>query len=406
VRRSLQEVSNRDRTRELTKRLQQAQNLETVGTLAGGIAHDFNNILTIIKGHASILQREYGSLPRVREICTIIDHASHRGSDLVKEMLAFARKSEGIFSLADFNKLVRDAAEMFREPVAALNVRLELALDASLPQFVVDTGQVERIVINLITNARDAMPDGGRIVLSTGRVQDCSTVPCLAGMPVREYAYLQVSDDGAGMDEATRNRIFEPFFTTKAKGKGTGLGMPVVYGVMQMHHGTIDVTSVPGQGTTIALYFPIVAEEEGTAKARRVAPTKIRGNNETLLVVDDEPDVLSFLRVMLEAEGYRVLAASNAEEALEVFHAHRNEIKLLFSDLGLPTMSGYELGELLHQQRPGFRTLLGSGYADSEIREQLEGNPYMTFVSKPYSPDEVLMAISSALDQPVHAPAS
>ncbi len=402
VRRSIQEVEQRERNREMEKRLQQAQKLESVGTLAGGIAHDFNNILTIIKGHASLLERECETPERVREISAIIDHAAVRGSDLVREMLAFARQSGGVFNLNDFSALVREAVEMMRAPLGP-RIQLETALDQSLPPLLLDSGQVERILVNLITNARDALPHGGRIVVSTGRINEPATVPCLQGLPMREYAYLQVSDNGTGMTEETRRRIFEPFFTTKAKGKGTGLGMPVVYGVMQMHNGTIDIRSEVGKGTSVELYFPLITEEaHPQVRPPAAAPRDTRGH-ETLLVVDDEPEVLSFLRIMLEAEGYHVLTAANAEEALALYGQHRDEIQLLFSDLGLPTLSGYDLSEILQRLRPGLKCVLGSGYADTEVKEHLHDT---RFIAKPYAPENVLVTIRAVLDRTSSLPAS
>ena len=394
VRRSIQEVQQRERNRDMEKRLQQAQNLESVGTLAGGIAHDFNNLLTIIKGHASLLKRECTSPERVREISAIIDHASVRGSDLVREMLAFARQSGGVFVQTDFNGLVREAARMMRAPLGP-RITLELALDESLPSILVDTGQVERIIINLIANARDALPHGGRIVVSTGRITDSSAVPCLERLPRCDYAYLQVTDNGTGMSEEVRSRIFEPFFTTKPKGKGTGLGLPVVYGVMQMHHGCIDVISTPGRGTSVELYFPLVTQEDAPREPQPAATPLVTRGTETLLVVDDEPDVLSFLRLLFEAEGYRVLTAGGAEEALALFGQHREEIQLLFSDLGLPTLSGYDLSEILQRLRPGLKCVLGSGYADTEVREHLNDTG---FIAKPYGAETVLATIRAALD--------
>jgi signal transduction histidine kinase len=395
VRRAMEEAYQRERNRDMEKRLQQAQNLESVGTLAGGIAHDFNNILTIIKGHASLLKRECESPDRVQEISAIIDHAAVRGSDLVREMLAFARQSGGVFALADFNQLVREAAGMMRAPLGP-RISLEMALDQALPPLLVDTGQIERIIINLIANARDALPHGGRIVVSTGQVTESSSVPCLERLPKRDYAYLQVSDNGTGMTEETRCRIFEPFFTTKAKGKGTGLGMPVVYGVMQMHSGAIEVTSAVGKGTSVELYFPLITEEDQPPARRPVEAPKATRGTETLLVVDDEPEVLSFLRLVLEAEGYRVLTAGNAEEALALFGQHRDDIQLLFSDLGLPTLSGYDLSEILQRLRPGLKCVLGSGYADTEVKEHLHD---AGFLAKPYAPETVLATIRAALDE-------
>jgi signal transduction histidine kinase len=398
VRRAMEEARERSKGLEMEMRLRQAQNLETVGTLAGGIAHDFNNILTIIKGHASLLDLEARHPERVAEIASIIDHAARRGSDLVKQILAFARKSDGTFTMTDFNRLIEDIVSMLREAVSR-NITFELDLDEHLPQIVADAAQIERVIINLVTNASDAMPRGGRIILSTQRVAGNGEVPCLSELPDQEYLLLRVSDTGTGMDEDTRRHIFEPFFTTKPKGKGTGLGMPVVYGLMQMHRGGIDVASEPGKGTAISLYFPVVTEEMAPA-VRKAAdtPAETRGT-EMLLVVDDEPDVLSFVRAMLEAHGYRVLTAANSEEALALFHEHRDEIKLLFSDLGLPTLNGFDLSELLQRLKPGLKVLLASGYADGQFKTRLNEPTEIGFIAKPYSPETVLRAIRATLDE-------
>jgi signal transduction histidine kinase len=396
VRRAMHEARERAKNLEMEKRLQQAQNLETVGTLAGGIAHDFNNILTIIKGHASLLDLEAMHPGRVTEIAGIIEHAARRGSDLVKQILAFARKSEGTFAPTDFNRLLKDLVLMLREAMSR-NITFEFDLDEQLPVIMADAAQIERVIINLVTNAGDAMAKGGRIIFTTARVKDLETVPCLAGLTDREYLVLRVTDTGSGMDEETRRHIFEPFFTTKPKGKGTGLGMPVVYGLMQLHRGAIDVASEPGKGTAISLYFPVVAPPVTLdAKLSAAKPAVLRGT-ETLLVVDDEPDVVAFLRLLLEANGYRVLAAGNAEEALALFQEHRDEIKLLFSDLGLPTLSGYDLSELLQRLKPGLKTLLASGYADSRFNNNQHEN-IAGFISKPYSTETVLSVIRTTLD--------
>jgi signal transduction histidine kinase len=398
VRRAIDEARERSKGLEMEMRLRQAQNLETVGTLAGGIAHDFNNILTIIKGHASLLDLEARHPERVGEIAGIIDHAARRGSDLVKQILAFARKSDGTFTMTDINRLIHDLVSMLREAMSR-NITFQFELDEHLPHIVADAAQIERVIINLVTNASDAMPQGGPIVLATQRIASRADVPCLSELPEQEYLLLRVSDTGTGMDEETRRHIFEPFFTTKPKGKGTGLGMPVVYGLMQMHGGAIDVASEPGKGTAISLYFPVVTEELAPAvKKTPATPAQMRGT-ETLLVVDDEPDVISFLRILLESNGYRVLTAANSEEALTLFHEHREEIKLLFSDLGLPTLNGFDLSELLQRLKPGLKTLLASGYADSQFKSRLNEPTEVGFISKPYSSDTVLRAIRTTLDE-------
>lgn len=395
VNRAIGEAAEKAKNLAMEQQLRQAHHLEAVGTLAGGVAHDFNNILTIIKGHASLLNLEGHRPERVAEIAAIIDHAAQRGSDLVNQMLAFARKSEGTFAHTDVNQLIRHVAAMLKEAMPR-NIGFELQLDESLPEILSDSGQLERVVINLCTNARDAMPHGGKIIFATEWFNgDPMSHEMTGGEP---YLLLRVTDTGVGMDEETRQHIFEPFFTTKPKGKGTGLGLPVVYGLMQSHYGAVDVFSEVGKGTSISLYFPLHSNGRlaQTQKLPEV-PRETKGS-ETILAVDDESDVLSFLKTMLASNGYRVLTAENAEEALEVFQEHQDEIDLIFSDFGLPTLDGFELSRLLRSLKPGLRTVLASGYAES-IRAKMMEPGVSAFVAKPYTADTLLHAIRTAMEK-------
>jgi signal transduction histidine kinase len=397
VRRAIAEVEEKAKSQEMEQRLRQAQRLEAVGTLAGGIAHDFNNILTIIKGYTSLLPMECGQPERVREIAGTIDRASLRGSELVNQLLAFARKSEGSFTSTALNHRVREIASMLR-PALPPNIAFELQLEEGLPEIHADPGQVERVLINLSTNARDAMPDGGKITFSTRKIRG-EDVPLHVGQETEEYLCLRVTDTGCGMDEATRQRIFEPFFTTKPKGKGTGLGMPVVYGLMQSHNGLIDVRSEPGKGTSISLFFPIPTEPmEQPVERPADAPQSVEGT-ETVLVVDDEPDVRYFLEVILKSHGYHVLSARSAETALAMLPLPSGEIDLLFSDVGLPTIDGFELSKRVRQIQPRLKTILCSGYSDGSLKTKMAEEGIEGFVPKPYDMNELLRAIRAVLDK-------
>jgi signal transduction histidine kinase len=397
VRRAIAESEERAKSQEMEQRLRQAQRLEAVGTLAGGIAHDFNNILTIIKGNTSLLPMESERPARVREIAETIDRASLRGSELVNQLLAFARKSDGDFTSTALNQRVREIASMLR-PALPQNIAFELRLEEDLPEVCADPGQVERVLINLATNARDAMPDGGKITFSTSLLRG-DAVPPGPDREAGDYLCLCVADIGCGMDEATRQRIFEPFFTTKPIGKGTGLGMPVVYGLMQSHNGFIDVKSAPGGGTSISLFFPVPAQPplHRTEHAPET-PQSVEGT-ETVLIVDDEPDVRHFLEMILTSHGYRVLAARDGATALEMIDSSQGEIHLLFSDVGLPNIDGFELSRRARKIQPRLKTILCSGYSDGRLKGKMAEEGIDGFIAKPYETKALLQTIRSVLDQ-------
>jgi len=397
VRRALAESEERAKSQEMEQRLRQAQRLEAVGTLAGGIAHDFNNILTIIKAYTSLLPMECGQPERVREIAVTIDRASKRGSELVNQLLTFARKSEGRFTSMEMNSCVREITSMLR-PAMPHNIAFELQLEEGLSEIHADSGQVGCVIINLSTNARDAMPDGGKLTFSTSRVRG-DEVPLLSGRETDQYLCLRVSDTGCGMDEATRQRIFEPFFTTKPKGKGTGLGMPVVYGLMQSHNGFIDVRSEPGKGTSISLFFPIPMDTPAHPVERPPDSPKSVEGTETVLIVDDEPDVRYFVEIILKAHGYHSLSTRDAETALKILRIHPGEIHLLFSDVGLPAIDGFELSRRARQIQPRLKTILCSGYVDAALKIKMAEQGIDDFIPKPYNTNELLEVIRAVLDQ-------
>jgi two-component system, cell cycle sensor histidine kinase and response regulator CckA len=397
VRRALAETEERARSQKMEQRLRQAQRLEAVGTLAGGIAHDFNNILTIIKGYTSLLPMECEQPQRVCEIAETIDRASLRGAELVNQLLAFARKSDGMFTSTSLNHRVAEIVAMLR-PALSRNITFEMQLEDGLPEVHADPGQVERVLINLATNARDAMPEGGTIILSTSRVRT-GDMPFQVEYEGEQYICLRVTDNGTGMDEATRQRIFEPFFTTKPRGKGTGLGMPVVYGLMQSHNGFVDVRSELGKGTSISLFFPVpVRPLSPLPEQTPAAPHSVQGT-ETVLIVDDEPDVCYFLEVILKAHGYNVITAPDAGAALEMLAQRRDEIHLALSDVGLPDTDGFELIRRAREIQPRLKTILSSGYTDGTLKTRMSQEGIEGFVPKPYDPQVLLQTIRGTLDR-------
>ena len=294
VRRALAEAEERTMCRQLQQRLREAGRLEAISTLSNGIAHDFNNILTIILGHASLLTMEHENPERVLEISGTISEAAMRGSEIVQQLLAFARKSDGHVAPADLNRYVQSNLNGLKERVPP-EVELTFAPGENLPNILVDASQLDRILVNLIANSVDAMADGGRITLSTKPVVASEMPELLPEHSSENYVCLTVSDTGKGIDSTTREHVFEPFFTTKERGRGTGLGLPVVYGLMQAHHGYVDVKSELGKGTAISLFFPVpkLAVTSPPPAAHQSDPAL--SGTETILVVEDEADVSFFL---------------------------------------------------------------------------------------------------------------
>jgi PAS domain S-box-containing protein len=389
--------------RSLEEQLRQAQKMEAVGRLAGGVAHDFNNLLSVISGYAELLLRQIGEAsppaPRIRGIL----QAAGRGADLTRRLLTFSRKRAVQERVLDLNAVLAEVEAMVRQVIGP-DIEVETRLESGLAPVVGDAGQIEQALLNLAVNARDAMPDGGRLTIETRNVYlDEAYVRAHPGSGVGWHVLMSVSDSGIGMDAETAGRIFEPFFTTKAPGKGTGLGLPMVYGVVQQCGGSIAVDSAPGRGATFRLFLPRAEEVPAPAAALPAPPQRARGS-ETILLVEDEPALREIVREGLEAEGYSVLAASNGAEAVAFATslAPAGGPDLVLTDMMMPAMSGAEVSSRIVALNPATRFLFMSGYAEEGL-DRL-GLASAAFLEKPFTSAELARKVREALDTPRATP--
>jgi two-component system cell cycle sensor histidine kinase/response regulator CckA len=371
--------------RRAEEQLRQAQKLEAVGRLAGGVAHDFNNLLSVILSYSSMLLHQLPDGAPMRAEIAQIERAGERAAELTKQLLAFARQRVTEPVVIDVNHSLAEMDAMLRR-LAGPRVSLRIDAAPDVGRVRVDGGQLDQIVVNLAVNARDAMPHGGELTISTAGVDDPP------GLPAGRYVSLRVTDTGVGMDEAVQKRIFEPFFTTKPKGKGTGLGLPTVYGIVTQSGGAIRVRSAPGAGTTMEVLLPRT-DAAVTPVGPTVAVESLRGT-ETILLVDDDDLVRNVARRILESHGYRVIAASGAEEALRLSDAEPGPIPLLVSDVVMPEMDGRELAKRLLATRPQLRCLFVSGYHEAP----LSGDALGPVLQKPITPDALLRRVRERLD--------
>ena len=381
----------------LEAQLIQAQKMEAVGTLAGGVAHDFNNILTAIIGYGSILQRRMDAADPLRPNVTSILESAQRAARLTQSLLTFSRKQVMLPQPVDLNAVVRRVEKLLSRLIGEdIDVSIELC-DADLVVHG-DSGQLEQVLMNLATNARDAMPQGGLFTIRSERVEYDTETARLHGLagPGR-YAVLSVSDTGLGMDERTRANIFEPFFTTKEVGRGTGLGMSIVYGIIKQHHGTIMVYSEQGKGTTFKICLPLRTRETAMDLRSSPQPAPRRGS-ETILVAEDDATVRSLMRAVLEENGYRVHEAADGQEAVHVFTEHRDSIHLVLMDTVMPKQNGRQAYEAMRALRPGLKALFMSGYTADIISKQGLLDAGFDLLHKPVAPVDLLARVRHALD--------
>ena len=385
--------------RRLEAQLRQAQKMEAVGQLTGGIAHDFNNLLTVIMANAEIVARTLAPSAEPREDIEDILAAAHRGTALIKKLLGFSRRTQLELRHVDLGRLVADVSAMLPRLVPE-HIQIQLAGDET-GVVEVDPNAIEQIVFNLVTNARDAMPDGGTLRIATGRRplpdEQVAQHPRLSA---GEYACLTVTDTGVGMNAATRERLFEPFFTTKPPGVGTGLGMAMIYGLVKQHNGYVEVVSAPGQGTTVRIYLPL-STDPATLPDVPVAPPRDDGEtgSEMILVVEDEPAIRSAMKRALERHGYRVLVAADGEEALQTFRARQLEIDLVITDVIMPRMGGRDLYDAIRRLKSPVKVLFTSGYTARDLRESTYLDPAVPFLPKPWTITELFERVRGILSK-------
>jgi two-component system cell cycle sensor histidine kinase/response regulator CckA len=370
--------------RALEEQFRQAQKMEAVGRLAGGVAHDFNNLLMVISGYAEVILEGLDATHPLHTKARAIQQASDRATTLTRQLLAFSRKQLLELKVVDVNAIIEDMERLLR-PLIGENIELITQLSADTTHTRADAGQLEQVLMNLVVNAKDAMPDGGRIAVKTQNItfDDVHRGDKTLIRP-GDYVMISVSDNGIGMDKETQSRIFEPFFTTKENGKGTGLGLSTVYGIAKQSGGYLMVESEPGCGATFVIYLPRVedATERRDAKPLGRAPA---GGSETVLLVEDEQSVRQLVRETLEARGYRVLEAENGEAGLAVAARHERPIELVITDVVMPELGGRELAQRLLQARPKIKVLYLSGYTEDAIVSEGTIDSGNAFLQKPFT---------------------
>jgi signal transduction histidine kinase/ActR/RegA family two-component response regulator len=385
----------------LGEQLRQAQKMEAIGQLTGGIAHDFNNILTIVITNAALLTDQLApDQVDMRVELNDLQRAAHRGADLIRKLLAFSRQSALEIRPVNIAAVIGDTERSLRRLLPdSIEIASKLEIDAALT-IDGDVGAFEQILFNLATNARDAMPDGGTLRLRVYRAWLDEEHRRVHGWgAVGEYIVIAVSDTGCGMTVETRARVFDPFFTTKPAGKGTGLGMAMVYGLMKQHNGYIGLDSEPGRGTTFRLYFP-ATRFSMAASVPEVAVTAPVGGTERILVVDDEDGIRRSAARVLTRAGYTVEEACDGEAALALLDSPDARYDLVLSDLVMPRLGGLALHEELRRRGGDMRVLLMSGYTAEDVRAQKGAHPELTFLHKPWSVTDLLRRIRELLDQP------
>lgn len=386
--------------KKLQEQFLQSQKLEGLGNIAAGIAHDFNNILGVILGYAEMLHDFDPTSEQAARGLEAIASSARRGKTLVSQLLTFARKTETAFEAVQLNEVVRET-DILLNATFPKTIRIDTRLCHDLPPITADPNQLHQVLLNICVNARDAMPEGGTISISTAVLPRDKVASKHFDGDASRYVRLEISDTGIGMDEKTKAHIFEPFFSTKEIGKGTGLGLSVVYGIIESHNGFVEVSSKPGKGTRFSIYFPASETEELLLPHEEEDETEVPGGSETVLVIEDEESLLEIVSAILTSSGYEVISAQDGEEGLSEFRKNRKRIAAVISDLGLPGLGGEEVVEGIRKIDPGMNMIIASGYISPDAKERLERLGVKSFVQKPYSLREVLETIRKAIDERV-----
>jgi PAS domain S-box-containing protein len=382
--------------KQLEEQLRQAMKMEGIGRLAAGIAHDFSNLLTVIAGRLYLLMSQLPAGHAMRGDLQLIEETGQRAAALTKQLLAFSRKQILAPVVLDLNDVVTSMKELL-ERVLREDIDLIIGLDPSLGHVLADQGQLEQVVLNLAVNARDAMPNGGQLVLETRNVEvDDTYVRQHVDLPPGPYVALAVTDSGIGMPAETLARIFEPFFTTKEVGRGTGLGLATAYGIVKQSHGHITVYSEPGHGTTFRVYLP---KAEGNVAATVAVETSTPSGTETVLLVEDDLNLRMLAHAILQQQGYSVLEADDAAAAIRIADQHTGSIHLVITDVVMPKMNGRAMARAIQERRPDAKVLYMSGYPDDAIVRDGVLEPGTPFLQKPFTPGTLARKIRQVLDQ-------
>jgi two-component system, cell cycle sensor histidine kinase and response regulator CckA len=377
--------------RQLEEQVTHAQKMDAVGRLAGGIAGDFNNVLTVITGYAELLRSEVPAASPLRRFVEEIIYAGERAAALTRHLLAFSRGPGAQPRVLDLNSVITNMEPMLRR-LLGQNIELILLPGSTLGRIQADPAQIEQVIVNLATNSRDAMPQGGKLVIETANVDLEEASSKSLGVKPGSYVMIAISDTGLGMDAETRSRLFEPFFTTKDPAKGSGLGLATVYGIIKQCEGQVTVYSQPGCGTIFEIYLP-QAHDIVPQPARELSPK----GSETILLVDDEEGVRKLVGAVLRSNGYDVLEASNGSAALSAYEKNFHKIDMVLTDVVMPQMSGFDLGRELANRTPGLKILYMSGFRDNAIGTN-SGEPPKAFLHKPFTPSALLAKVREVLD--------
>jgi nitrogen-specific signal transduction histidine kinase/ActR/RegA family two-component response regulator len=389
---------NDTKRKRLERQLIQAQKMEGLGTLAGGIAHDFNNILAIILGYTMRIEESRNHPEQLPEATHVIREAVQRGATLVQQLLTSARQTDAQLTSVDLNALLREMEQMLGATFPK-TINFVLHLQPNLPRVAADRSQLHQVLLNLCVNARDAMPDGGTITLESNTSSGPQLGEYFTGVTAENYAVIRVTDTGIGISKEVKPHIFEPFFTTKERAKGTGLGLSVVYGVVNNHHGFVQVDSERDHGTTFTIYLPLenARSDGGDGKTHGLRPND---RARTVMLVEDEEMLRGLGVLMLEGDGFRVLAAKDGVEAVEMFSEHADEIGLVLCDLGLPRLGGREAFLKMKEIKPDVRAIVASGYLEPNIRSEMLKAGVIDTVQKPYDFREMLEKIRAIIGEP------